>query len=289
MNYNHSVKCYLLIVICSLFFFNCSTTKKDPGYIEVLRRQAEAWLESGNREAGQGKFENALHLLTETKRNSILADDHSLLVRVCMSRGNVLYSLGRPDEAFAEWEQAIIEAAKLGDAELISVSRIFLAKGNLMAEKSAANVVLDEVNRERINIKKNRLYIAFSWQVTGLAYRALGSYNEAEDAFMRSLQIHQKDSYFENASYDWYTTASVRSLSGNTQGAIQALEASIDFDRRVENSWGLAASYRAMGDVYKKMGRQNDSLEAYKRARNIYAAMGHTKEAAETDNRMKGL
>ena len=284
-----SVNCSLLIVLCSLLIVSCSTTKKDPGYIEILRTQAEKWLESGNKEAGLGKFESSLNLLTETKRNSILADDHSLIVRVCLSRGNVLYSLGRYNEAFAEWEQAAAEAVKLEDAELLSVSRIYLARGNLISERMTAGSVLDEVNRESANIKKNRLYIAFSWQVKGLAQRALGSYNEAEDSFRRSLEIHQKDSYFESASYDWYAIASIRSLSGNTQGAIQALETSIGFDRRVENSWGLAASYRTLGDVYKKAGNQKDALESYKRARAIYAAMGHENEVAETDNRIKGL
>ena len=282
-----SVNCSLLIVLCSLLIVSCSTTKKDPGYIEVLRTQAEAWLESGNKEAGQGKFENALHLLTETKKNSILADDHSLLTRVCMSRGNVLYSLGRTEEAFAEWDQAIAEAVKLGDNELLSLSRIYKARGNLVSERMTARSVLDEVNRESVNINKNRLYIAFLWQVRGLAYRALGSYNEAEASFRQSLEIHQKDSFFENASYDWYSIASIRSLSGNAQGAIQALEASIGFDRRVENSWGLAASYRAMGDVYKKMGKPNEALEAYGRAKTIYTAMGNESEAAETDRRMR--
>ena len=278
-----------LFIVLSLLVVSCSTTKKNPGDIDILRNQAEAWLESGTKEAAQGKFDNALSILTETKRNAILADNHSLIVRVCMARGNVLYSLGRTDDAFNEWTQAIAEAVLSKDAELLSISKIYMAKGNLISEKLSAKSILDEVNRERTNLTKNRLYTAFSWQVTGLAQRALGSYSDAEASFRRSLEIHEKNSYLENASYDWFVIASIRSMSGNTQGAIQALESSITYDRRIENSWGLAASYRAMGDVYKKMGKQKEAAQAYGRSRGIYAAMRNDSEVAEIDRRMREL
>jgi len=275
------------VILCYLLFVSCSSSPRDPGDIHTLRSQAESWLESGNKEAGQGKFINALAILTETKRHATLADDSSLIIRSCLSRGNVLFSLGRATEAFAEWEQAVAEAQRLGNAELLSVSKIYLARGNLLSEKIPARNVLDEVNRESSRIKKNKLFIAFSWQVKGLAHRALGSFRDAEAAFRRSLNIHLQEKNFENASYDWYTIASIRSLAGNTQGALQALEESIALDRRIENSWGLAASYRAMGDVYRKMGRHTEALTAFTRARTIYAAMGNDYEVSQIDIRIR--
>jgi len=278
---------HLLFVICYILFISCSSLPGDPGDIHILRSQAETWLESGNKEAGQGKFVNALAILTETKRYAVLADDSSLIIRSCLSRGNVLYSLGRSSEAFAEWEQAVAEAQRFGNAELLSVSKIYLARGNLISEKIPARNVLDEANRESGRIKKNKLFIAFSWQVKGLAHRALGSFRDAEAAFRRSLDIHLKEKNFENASYDWYTIASIRSLAGNTQGALQALEESIALDRRIENSWGLAASYRAMGDVCRKAGRNAEALTAFARARAIYAAMGNDHEASQIDIRIR--
>ncbi|MCL2806353.1 MAG: tetratricopeptide repeat protein [Treponema sp.] len=278
---------FLYLIFVMVFLFSCSSAPKNQGDINTLRSQAEGWLKAGNSEAGQGKFTNALTILTEAKRNAILADDLSLIIRICFSRGNVLLSLGRTNEAFAEWNQAISDANKSGNSELISVSRIFLARGNLLSARADAQTVLNEVNRESANIKTNKLYIAFSWQAKGLALRALGSFQQAEDAFRRSLEIHEKEKNLENVSYDWYTIASIRSLSGNTQGALQALESSIKIDRRIENSWGLAASYRAMGDVYSKTNRQSDAAIAYRRAASIYRAMGNEHEASETEKRIK--
>jgi len=283
-----------------LIIASCSSAPKNPEDIDVLRSQAEFWLKSANSNAGQGKFKEALIQLDDAKRNAVLTDDSSLIIRTCLSRGNVLFSLGRSDEAFAEWNRAIAEADRYGDAELKSVSRVYFSRGELLSGRLQANpqsqmrieelakIVLKKLEDESSNIKSNRLYIAFSWQVRGLAHRALGEYSEAEDAFKRSLDIHIKDKNMEDASYDWYVIASIRSLwAGKTaQDVLNALEASLAIDRRIENSWGIAASYRAMGDVYQKAGKRSEALAAYSRAKEIYAMLGNTDELAEIEKRI---
>jgi len=264
---------------------SCSSAPKNPGDIYFLRTQAEDGLDSANKEAAKGNFSIALSLLTSFKQNAILTDDMSLIVRICLARGNVLFSLGRIDEAFAEWDHALNEAALFNNAELISISRIFYARGNLLSQKASTQSVLDEVIRESPNLKIKH-YIAFSWQVRGLALRDLGLWREAEAAVRQSLAIHEKEKRLENASYDWYIIASIRSLAGDLYGALNALDTSIALDRRIENSWGLASSWRAKGDVLRKDGRETEAVEAYTRARAIYAGMRSEWEAAEMDRRI---
>jgi tetratricopeptide (TPR) repeat protein len=280
-------KRFLYLTIMAVVFFSCSSSApKNKTDIFALRSHVENLLALGGREAGRGNFDNALTIINESKRNAVLSDDPSLIIRCNLSRANVLYSLGRTDEAFAEWEQAVGEAEKSGNIELLSACKIFLARGNLVSGKLSAQAVLDEVNREQENIKTGRLYIAVSWQVKGLALRALGDYDKAEDAVKRSLEIHEKDEYLENASYDWYIIASIRSLAGKPQDALQALNTAIAIDRRIENSWGLAASWRAMGDVYMKDRNKLEALNAYNRAKAIYEAMGNRYETAEINSRI---
>ncbi|MDR0443664.1 MAG: tetratricopeptide repeat protein [Treponema sp.] len=277
---------HITLMIVSLMIVSCSSQPKNPGDIYVLRNQAEKELDVGNREAGRGNFEAALLILNECKRKAVLTDDPGLLIRSGLSRGNVLFSLDSRDEAFSEWEQSIALAQKYEDRELLSVSRIYNARGKLISNSGSAQSALDEVNREAGNIKSNQLFVAFSWHVKGLALRQLGSYRDAEDAIKRSLDIHEKNMYLENASYDWYVIASIRSLAGNTQGALQALESAVAIDRRIENSWGLAAGWRATGDVYRKTGKAQEARDAYQRAIAIYKAIGNEHEAAEAEKRM---
>jgi tetratricopeptide (TPR) repeat protein len=280
---NKIICAFLLLII--LVLSSCSTSPKNNGDVNILRVSIEKGLESANKETGQGNFANAQKLLIEYKRMAILTDDPSLIIRVCLSYGNVLLSLKKTDEAYAEWEQAEAVAKESGNKELESVTKIFRARGNLLSGKATAQSVLDEVNREIVNVKNN-LYIAYSWQTKGLAQQALGSYRDAEESIKKSLEIHEKEKALENASYDWYTIASIRSLAGNTAGALQALETAITIDRRIENSFGLAANWRAKGDVYRKMGKNDDAMEAYKRSRAIYEALGNKDEVAEIDKKM---
>ncbi|MCL2809142.1 MAG: tetratricopeptide repeat protein [Treponema sp.] len=285
-------RCFIFFIVFFIFnfyFFSCSSQPKNAGEINNLRKQVEAGLITANREAAMGRFSSALSLLTEHKRNAILADDPSLIIRVSLSRGNILFSLGRISEAYTEWDEAVAEAVRFGNDELLSVARIFYARGNLLSGRVSAESTLDIVNRESLNIKKDRLYIAFASQVKGFTLRTLGRWNEAEIEIRKSLDIHQKDRHLENASYDWYIIASIRSLSGNFTGALEALDSSIALDRRIENSWGLAASWRAMGDVYVRAGRNTDAKESYLRSRAIYDAMRHDQEVIELDIKIKEL
>jgi len=273
------------VFLVFFLFASCSSAPKNPGDVFLLRSQAESMLEQGNREADRGNYENALLLINESKRIAILVDDPSLRVRTGLSRGNVLFNLGQSKEAFDEWDVALAEAEKRGTPELVSVSRVHIARGNLLSGKMEAQPVIDQVNKELVAIKDDQLYIAFSWLVIGLAQRELGSYREAEASVTRSLDVHEKGLYFEQAAYDWFVIASIRSLAGNYDSSLQALQSAIAFDRRVENSWGLASDWRAMGDVYKKANKDAESREAYQRAASIFRAMGNDADAQAMETR----
>jgi ATP/maltotriose-dependent transcriptional regulator MalT len=276
----------LIIFIAAIFIFSCSTKPKNLGDIYTIRTQTEKEFSIANKEAGRGNYEIAQGLLEECRRKAISVDDAGLIIRCGLSLGNVLFSLGK-DNALSDLEKTVQLAQKHGDKELLSISKIYYERCMLLSGKVQPQTALDNVTREAANIKNDQLYIAFSWQVKGLAYRALNSYKEAENAFKQSLAIHEKEKYLENASYDWYNIASIRSTTGNTQGAVQALEEAIKLDRRVENSWALAANWRAMGDVQRKAGNNQAANEAYLRSKEIFNALGKSSDAAEIDKRME--
>jgi len=277
----------VFILTVLLTAVSCSSKPKNSGDIYDMRVRTEKELATGNREAGRGNFETALSVIKECKRKAILVDDEGLIIRSGLSLGNVLFTIGRRDEAFSEWEDAVALSEKHENKEILSVAKIFYARGRLLSGKTGAAQVLEEVNRESANIKTDKLFIAFSWQVKGMSQRELRSFTEAENSIKRSLEIHEKEKYLENVSYDWYVIASIRSLAGNYQGALQALESSISFDRRTENSWGLAANWSAMGDVYRKTGKTKEADDAYRRAKVIYEAMSRKAEVEEIEKKIK--
>jgi tetratricopeptide (TPR) repeat protein len=262
----------------------CSSPPKNPGEVYMMRRFAETQLEAGNKLADRGALEDALSTLNEAMRLAVALDDPSLRVRAGLSRSNVIFSMGRGQEAVEGWNEALAEAERAGNKELSAVGRIHIARGRLLSPggKADAQSVRDEVEQNMGMVKSDRLYTAFSWTVIGLAEKELGRYAPAETAVRRSLEIHEKDRYFEQAAFDWFMIASFRSLSGDYQGAKKALESAIEFDRRVENSWGLASDWRALGDVSQKAGDQASARTAYLRAAGIFTAIGNETAAQET-------
>jgi tetratricopeptide (TPR) repeat protein len=271
-----------------LFFSNCSSAPKRPTAVYELRNLAASQLDLANREADRGNFTGALDMLYEARRVSISIDDSDLRIRTSLSLGDVSFSLGRQEEASAAWNTALDEAVALGSRELAAISRIHIARGRLLADpgdKSTAQSVNDEVAKES-GALKDKFFNAFSDLVTGLAEKELGRYNEAETALRRSLAVHDRERYLEQAAYDWYLIGSVRSNAGKYADAVSALNSAIEFDRRIENSWGLAADWRALGDVQKKAGKTEESAAAYRRSAQIYRSLGLAAEALDAERRI---
>jgi hypothetical protein len=66
-----------------------------------------------------------------------------------------------------------------------------------------------------------------------------------------------------------------------------AIAEAIAFDRRAENSWGLAADWRALGDIRKKAGDAAGAAAAYGRSAEIFRSLGMETEAAAVEGRGK--
>jgi tetratricopeptide (TPR) repeat protein len=277
----------LLIIILTIISLipACSTPPKNPGDVFDIRKQAETHLELGSKDADRGSFETALLKLDEAMKLAIAVDDPGLRIRVGLSRGNVLFSLGRGEEAKKAWEDALLEAKRAGNKELEAVSSIYVERGKLLSAtdvdlSAVAQAVRDKVSGDMSAIN-DRYYTAFAWTIIGLAENKLKNYKEAETAVLRALEIHEKDLYFELAAYDWFMIASFRSRARDYSGALKALEKAIDFDRRVENSWGLASDWQAVGDVHGKAGNAEESSAAYARAAEIFNAIGNLTPSRE--------
>jgi tetratricopeptide (TPR) repeat protein len=122
-------------------------------------------------------------------------------------------------------------------------------------------------------LKDKRLYTALAWTVIGLAEKECRRYAEAEKALKNSLDIHTRERHLEQAAYDWYLLASVRSVAGQYTEAQAALKEALNYDRRAENSYGLGMDWLAIGDIHTKTGDTILSSAAYRRAALIFRSI----------------
>ena len=273
----------LLVIFPFLFFSSCSSAPKRADEIFTVRNTAVKQLNLANYNVSRGRYGDALIILDDAWRLVLSTDDPPLRIKAATSRGNILFFLGRQAEAFRVWESAAAEADASGEAVLAALARIYMIRAALVqlanesgsgeTTNAAAGELRARLLPEMTAVSSDPLSNAAGYVTLGLAEKQLKRWTEAENAVRRALDIHEKNRYLEDAAYDWFLIASIRSMAGNYDSALMALNSAIRLDRRAENGFGLASSWQAMGDVYQKAGRSEDSLKAYSRAAEIYRAI----------------
>jgi tetratricopeptide (TPR) repeat protein len=277
-----------LSVLCGFLLVSCSSVPKRPAEVFVLQTMTETQLRLANTEADRGNYTEALSLLNEAWRMAVSTDRPALRIRVSISRGNVLFYLGRQQEAEAIWEAAREEAEAAGDRVLAAACRIYRQRSVLGADASGAGEVLAAVQAELGNVKSDKLFTALAWTVTGLAEKELGRFENAEKSIRNALSVHEDGRYLEQAGYDWYLIASVRSVAGNYRGALDALDAALGFDRRAENTFALGMDWTARGDVLRKMDSEEAAVAAWRRAAEIFRSLLLEEQALAVESRIDG-
>ncbi|MCL1927186.1 MAG: hypothetical protein FWG07_00140 [Treponema sp.] len=276
----------ILALLMALLFSGCSSVPKRPPEVFTVQSMADTLIGQANLEADQANFREALLMLDEAWRLAIMTDRPALRIRVNLARASTMYSLGRIEDAERIWRGAEIEAEFSGEPLLASASRVFRARSLLLAGKADPQETLALAQAELDKLKHDRMLYAVCWTVKGLAEKELGLYADAEKSIMNALSIHTKDNYLEQAGYDWYLIASVRSVSGNYRGALEALNRAVDFDRRAENTFGLGMNWAAIGDVFSKLGNQNAANMSWRRSAEIFRAMDKPAMAREVESRV---
>ena len=280
--YNPGRVMFFLIkaLILLLIFAGCSSAPKKPAEIVTERTVAANYLNLANQTANRGRYEDALLILVEARRFAVSTDDPQLRIKTSMSRGNILFSLGRQDEAFREWDTASAEGDASGETVLAAFARIYKIRGELVRlanngsnDNAAVESLKERLSRERNLTAPDLLATAAGYVTLGIAEKQLGRFADAENAAKKALEIHEKNLNLEEAAYDWFIIASIRSVAGNYSASLEALNSSIGFDRRAENGFGLASSWKAMGEVYQKTGMTSESRLAFDRAAEIYRAL----------------
>jgi len=280
-----------------LFFFitifsGCSSAPKKATEIFTDRNTAIKQLELANLTANRGRYEDALVILGEARKLALSTDDPSLRLNTSISRGNYLFALGRNEEAFTEWESACDEGNASGELVLAALARIYSIRAQIMlfdteAGTTTVEELKDQLSHEMAAVKADANSTAVANVALGLAEKQMGHWVEAENAVKKALSYHENGLFLEEAAYDWFLIASIRSMAGSYDASLEALNMAIRFDRRAENGFGLASSWQAMGDVLLKAGRGGESAAAWRRAAEIYRAIGLNNLAEKLEEKLQ--
>jgi len=270
---------FILLVFYIVVFSGCSSAPKKATEVFTDRNTAIKQLNLANFNANRGLYEEALAILEEARKLALSTDDPPLRLKTSISRGNFLFALGRNTEAFAEWESAANEGDASGEPVLAALARIYSIRAKIVlldtdAGTANAQELKGQLNREMTTVKSDSNATAVANITLAFAEKQMGNWVDAENAVKKALSYHEGETLLEDAAYDWFLIASIRSLAGNYDSSLTALRTAISFDRRAENGFGLASSWQATGDVLSKAGRGAEAASAWGRAAEIYRAIG---------------
>jgi len=281
---------FVLIFITLAVFSGCSSAPKKTTEIFTDRNAAIKLLDLANYTANRGRYQDALVTLEGARNLALSTDDPSLRLKTSISRGNFLFALGNKTEAFAEWKSAADEGDASGEPVLAALARICSIRAQIVlldTDPGSANVeeLKNQLNREMNVVKSDNNATAIGNITLGLAEKQMGRWNDAENAVKKALSYHEGGLFLEDAAYDWFLIASIRSMEGKYDTSLDALEKAISFDRKAENGYGLASSWRVKGDVLSKYNRSEEARAAWRRAADIYRAIGLKDLAKELEEK----
>lgn len=258
-------KTAFIALIAALFtFVSCSSTKR-PMVITTVTDQADSNYEEANNLISYGKYEMADEKLTTAKNLAVSIDDSYLLTRISCSRISYFLALNELEQAENAMKDAARYYSRCSKEEKKSLAGIFSVYQAriILAKNENPETALSLLTKEKNNIT-GKYYLAYWNRVYGEVCVALKKYKDAENAFEEAAKIHIKDRYLSEIGQDYFSLARTRSLAGKKNGAVEAMELALKYDKDAENTQAIILDYFACAKILVK---DNPSEDDRKKAR----------------------
>jgi tetratricopeptide (TPR) repeat protein len=251
-------------VLAAVMMAGCSSAPKKQDQLFDLRNRAAETAKFGNDAFRKGDLEQAMRLFTLALALNAAADSRAGLVDSYNSVGKVHLARGAGDEAVRHFQEALRIAEDMADPGLIAQSRNSLGEAAFAAADFAGALALFGQALDTHGLGGQTRAVILHNQ--GAALRRLGRTAESGEKFEAALRINSRYKNWFEAASNSYMLASLRSEAGNASGALALARQALRYDRRVENSRGIAKDYVALGRITAKSGDEARALEHYERA-----------------------
>ena len=262
-----------LIAACLLTA--CSSAPKRSMQVSTVYSSASEMIESANACILSGDYDKAGYFLSAAENQAMSIDNYDLLTAAALARCTLNLSLNPPQvetaQKYVDYAQGFVKncADPKKQQAIVSLSqaRVNVAQGN-------HNVNLEGIKKD---LKGDAYYEAQATQVEGDVFKLKKDYVQADKAYTAAAKAFTDNRYLSEIGICWYKAAQARSLAGNKDGALQAMEQAIYYDRAAENSLGLGTDYYAVGLILMKgspsASEKTRAKEAFIHSAEIFTAV----------------
>lgn len=302
-----SVTAIFLFVLTILSFsaLGCSSAPKRPMAYSDITNKAYDNYEKANAAITRGDYLKASKYLNDAYTQAVSIDNNDLLCKILLSavsyriqfpgafvedeEGHIKDLLDMPSDVEVLIANARVAAALTQEEKLYqSITNVFECRAKLFkAQTSDGRFVNIEtqgiLDNEIKSLAKQPYYEAFLYRTKGECHNYAKDYVKAASAFETAAEIHTKNRYLYEISYDWYLAAQCESKAGNKEKALKDIKQALKYDRDAENSAGIAQDYMAAAKILMKGSVTQDekktALFSAEKARSIYEASGYKQNA----------
>ena len=261
----------ILILGAALLLTACSSAPKRSMQVSTIYSTAYEMIESANACILSGDYDKAGFFLSAAENQAMSIDNYDLLTDASLARCSLSLSVNPPDietaERYVGFAQGFVKNCvnpkKQQALVALNEVRIETAKGNL-DENANVNIsaLLNKLEENKKDVKGDPYYEA--------QFTLAKSYTAAAKEFTDNR-------YLSEIGISWYKAAQARSLAGNKDDAIKAMEQAIFYDRAAENSLALGTDYYAVGLILAKgsptPGEKERAVEAFTHSAEIFTAI----------------
>ena len=264
-----------ITLIAACLLTACSSAPKRSMQISTIYSSASEMIESANACILSGDYDKASYFLSAAENQAMSIDNYDLLTAAALARCSLNLSLNPPQietaQKYVDYAQSFVkncaDPKKQQAIVNLSQARVNVAQGN-------HNINIEEIKKD---LKGDAYYEAQAIQVEGDVYKLKKDYVQADKSYTAAAKSFTDNRYLSEIGICWYKAAQARSLAGNKDGALQAMEQAIFYDRAAENSLGLGTDYYAVGLILMKgnptAGEKTRAKEAFTHSAEIFSAV----------------
>ena len=271
-----------LFLIAFFLLTACSSAPKRSMQVSTIYSSASEMIESANGAILTGDYEKAAFFLTAAENQAMSIDNYDLLSAVALARCSLCLSYNPQKIEQAEKQVTLAQAYMKNcsnpkkQESIVELSRVRV-EASKEDGKAKTTALLSSLEENKKGVKGDPYYEAQFTQVSGDVYKLAGNYKEADKAYTAAAKAFTDNRYLSEIGICWYKAAQARSLGGNKDSALQAMEQAIYYDRAAENSMALGTDYYATGLILLKgsvsQSERQKAIDSFNHSADIFTSI----------------